>query len=57
MATTQTLKDQGWRFVLRAGEFRWTHPLEIQSADVDVTDLDDDAFEAFVRENTAAEAA
>ena len=52
MAKTQTLQAQGWRFVFRAGESRWSHPLEVQADDMDVSDMSDDEFEQFVREHS-----
>jgi hypothetical protein len=45
-----TLQDQGFRFMHLGGtDYRWVHPLEVRSSDVDCTDMDDDAFEAYVR--------
>jgi hypothetical protein len=43
-----TLQDLGCRFVCRDGSFTWRHPLELQSGDVDCTDMDDEHFERFV---------
>jgi hypothetical protein len=43
-----TLKDEGFRFICRNGSFDWRHPLEVQSGDVDCTDMDDAEFEMFV---------
>lgn len=48
--TKQGLAAQGFRFVLRQGQFVWSHPLEMAPADVDVSEMDDDEFEQLVRE-------
>jgi len=39
-----SLQEQGFRFIGRAGRFFWCHPAEIRSADIDCTDMDDDEF-------------
>ncbi len=42
----------GMRLCHRAsGEINWVHLLEMQVGDVDLTELDDAAFEAYVRAN------
>ena len=41
---------QGFRFIRRGAEFRWTHPAEMLSTDLDCTDMTDEQFEAAVRE-------
>lgn len=46
-----SLRDKGYRFVKREGEFRWVHPLDVEFTDVDCTDLNDEEFEAIVRES------
>lgn len=47
-----SLEEQGWRFVLRAGQFSWLHPADTKEGDVDCTDMADDEFESLVIENT-----
>ncbi len=42
----------GFRFVLRRGEFLWTHPATREPDDLDCTDLSDEAFEAIVRDTS-----
>lgn len=44
------MREQGYRLVYRSGSITWTHPLEFQPGDIDVTELDDDQFEQFMRE-------
>lgn len=44
------LIEQGYRLVYRIGSIFWVHPLELRSDDIDVSDLNDDQFEQFVRE-------
>ena len=43
-----TLRDQGFRFIKRGNEYKWSHPADVQHSDIDCTDMDDDAFAAFV---------
>lgn len=47
----KTLKDQGWRFVLRGHEFMWTHPGGLQKTDHDCTDMNDTEFFNFVMDS------
>ena len=44
------LQQAGFRFVRRAAEFHWVHPLEVRADDLDCTDMDDVQFEQAVRE-------
>jgi len=44
-----TLRDHGYRFVLRAGRFIWSHKMEIAAGDIDCTEMTDDELEALVR--------
>ncbi len=46
--TKHGLAAQGFRYVLRQGQFVWSHPLEMAPADVDVSEMDDDEFLQFV---------
>lgn len=39
------LLDKGWRFVRRAGFIGWMHPGDMQSGDIDCTDMDDEALQ------------
>lgn len=48
------LRQAGFRFVKRGDDFKWVHPLEMRSTDVDCTDMDDAQFEAFVRAGEVA---
>lgn len=48
-----TLKDNGFRFVKRGKDFKWVHPAEMRSEDIDCTDMDDAEFEAVVSGQTA----
>lgn len=44
-----TLKNSGLRFVCRGHrDFRWAHPLEMLSSDIDCTEMSDSEFEALV---------
>jgi len=46
---TETLRDKGFRFVLRGdGKFNWIHPAEVRADDDDCTDMNDAEFEWFV---------
>lgn len=45
------LRDQGFRFVFRAGRYLWAHPSEGQQQDIDCTDMPDDKFAVFVEKN------
>ncbi len=49
-----TLQQQGFRFVRRGSDFRWVHPADVLSTDVDCTDMTDERFEAFVAAGVAA---
>jgi len=51
--STHTLRDPHFRFVFRAGDYRWIHKNEVIPADIDCTDMNDQEFEDFVREHTA----
>ncbi|MFB9112051.1 hypothetical protein QSH39_021085 [Xanthomonas arboricola pv. corylina] len=42
------------RFVYADGAYNWRHKLEIPASAIDLTDLDDEALEAFVRAQVAA---
>ena len=42
-----TLKDEGFRFILRGEAFNWIHPADVQPGDVDCTDMDDAEFLLF----------
>ena len=43
------LRDDGFRFILRDGEFiGWTHPAEVLPTDTDCTDMDDGEFAELV---------
>lgn len=45
-----SLRDKGWRFIYRGGEFKWTHPYDLEKEDVDCTEMNDDEFmDFFVR--------
>lgn len=44
-----SLKDEGFRFVLRSGAWVWMHPAEAKLDDVDCTDMTDSQFETLVR--------
>jgi len=43
-----SLKDAGFRFVLRETHWLWVHSAELTPSDKDCTDMDDAQFEAFV---------
>ena len=42
------LQDQGFRFVLQDGEFGWVHPNLLKPEAVDLTDMPEREFNAFV---------
>ena len=44
-----TRREKGFRFVYRRGTYMWVHPTMVQYRDTDCTDMDDEAFQAFVR--------
>jgi len=48
-----TLRDAGQRFVYRGGRYLWAHPASVEAGDIDLTEMDDNQFEAFVRSRTA----
>lgn len=39
-----SLRDQGYRFVRRGAEFKWTHPAEVRASDLDCTEMSDAEF-------------
>lgn len=41
---------EGFRFIRRGTEFRWTHRYEVLPSDLDCTDMTDEQFEDAVRE-------
>ena len=43
------------RYVLRAGQFRWLHPLDNKAGDTDCTDMTDAEFEQIAAATEAAE--
>lgn len=43
-----SLAHQGFRLVLRGATCTWAHPLEVQQADQDCTDMSDAEFERAV---------
>lgn len=48
-----TLQQQGFRFVRRDTEFKWSHPADMLASDLDCTDMSDAEFEQAVREVAA----
>ena len=48
------LQEQGFRFVCRARSFCWVHPAEVNTTDIDCTDMDDAQFDVFVKSTTEA---
>jgi hypothetical protein len=48
MTQPKGLEAEGFRFVLQDGEFGWVHPNLIKPEAVDITDLPEPAFNAFV---------
>lgn len=47
------LCEKGFRFIDRAGDFAWRRPWDTREGDVDCTDMDDDAFMAYVEQPKA----
>jgi hypothetical protein len=50
-----SLKDEGFRFVIRGGSADWVHPSLVQCGDVDATDLSDEEFEYALGEGMTTE--
>ncbi len=45
---TDGLREQGFRFIYRAGTYMWVHPIYMCDGDIDCTCMDDAEFEDFV---------
>lgn len=43
-----TLQEQDFRFIKRGTEYKWCHPAELLTSDLDCTDMSDDEFEKVV---------
>ncbi len=43
-----SLKEAGFRYVERKGEFRWVSPAMLEPGDIDCTDMTDTEFEEHV---------
>lgn len=46
------LKAEGFRFArVKANDYRWIHPADMQVGYIDCTDMSDDEFTALVRDD------
>lgn len=46
------LRAEGFRFArVKANDYRWIHPAEMQVGYIDCTDMSDDEFTALVRDD------
>lgn len=51
-----SLKDDGFKFVLRAARWLWVHPNELRDFDIDCSNMNDRQFETFVKRTNEMQA-